>query len=927
LHEFRRIAAALGAVIVAITSLAACAGSHSSTLPALSDKAPSAVAKPRSASAPADLVAIDAGGGAAGSFAPDQDFSANSWTYTTTAAIDSSSLTNPAPQTVYQSEREGNSFSYTIPGLNAGTAYTVRLSFAELWWKAAGKRIFGVAINGTSALSNFDIFATAGGADKAVTESFTATAGTGGNIVISFTSLTDNAVVGAIEILAAGGATPAPTSTPTVAPTTAPTLPPAGSLAVDAGGAAAGSFIADTDHAPSSWAYATASQINTSLVSNPAPQAVYQSEREGSSITYTIPGLTPGATYAVRLDFAELWWTAAGKRVFNVSINSAKVLSNFDVFAAAGARFKAVAESFNAPATSTGTIVISLSAVTDNAAINGIEITPGAAAATPIPTSIPTPITTPTATPTTAPTGPATAFVDWPTYAFDSQRSGFNPATTGITPASIAQLHVAWQASLNVTQTQPIVITNVAGHQALIVLASYNVAVAYDARSGQRVWQTTLPIQNVQDCGNSGISGTAQYDAALGAIFMAAGNGGGAPNHVLVYRLNAATGSVSGQVDVTPTLLAGEANYSHTGVLLADGRIYVGTGSDCEATPTGSYPSWRGRLVAIDPSSMTLLSTFFTTWQVGSNPNNYGGGGVWAWGAASADPSGNIYVDSGNAETVATISPRQAAAPFVPTTNEQAGYAENLVKLSGDLSTVEGANYPGFNFTIGWGDLDYVGTPVIYQPPGCDTLSATQGKGGTLVIHDTNSVTELNSFALSIPSASALYIGNPAYSPATGYLYAPINSAGNGSSMLAPGLAAIGGCGASLTWHAQFGPDSAAYASEGDNPRSAPTVTAGGVVFMGTPCTSNSSGGCGAAGAVNGALWAIDATTGSVLGGGKPVLVTGDNIRMAPSADGLWLWLVDDSGNLSALTVDPSVKAITAKIGARRPRSLRMHAR
>ena len=527
-------------------------------------------------------------------------------------------------------------------------------------------------------------------------------------------------------------------------------------------------------------------------------------------------------------------------------------------------------------------------------------------------------------TATLTPVVSSTAFADWPTYGFDPQRSGFNPSTTGITPASIAQLHVAWQASLEYTQSQPIVITNVAGHQALIVAASYNAEEALDALSGALVWKRTLPLQSNQSCGPPGIAGTAQYDSALSAIFVVAGNGNGAPNHVILYRLDAASGTITGQVDVTPTLQSGEANLGHTGVLLANGRVYVGTSSNCESASGLTYPSWRGRLVSVDPSGMTLLSTFFTTWQVGASPGNYGGGGVWGWGAASADPSGNVYIGTGNSETSSSVN-GTIGAPFAPAPTEQSGYGEHLVQLSSDLSTAEAAQYPGFNFTIGLGDLDYSGTPVIFAPSGCGVLSATQGKGGTVVVNNTNGLGEVGSFALSIPTGDALYIGNPGFSPTTGYLYAAIASSGNGSSMLAPGLAAIGNCGTSIVWHAQFGPDSAAFS--GENPRSAPTVTAGGVVFMGTPCTSNGSGGCGSGGTVNGALWAVDASTGTVLGGGKPLLITGDNLRMAPSADGLWLWVLDDSGNLSALTVDPSVKAVAAKIGVRRPAAFKAHVR
>jgi hypothetical protein len=275
-------------------------------------------------------------------------------------------------------------------------------------------------------------------------------------------------------------------------------------------------------------------------------------------------------------------------------------------------------------------------------------------------------------------------------------------------------------------------------------------------------------------------------------------------------------------------------------------------------------------------------------------------------------------VSTGNAETTLTTGAGRITAPFAPTNDEQAGYAEHLVKLSGDLSAVEAANYPSFNFAIGYEDLDYTGSPVLVSPPvssGCGQLSATQGKGGTLVINNTQNLAETNSFALSVPSAKAFYVGNPAYSPSTGYLYAAITSAGAGSSMLPPGLAAIGNCGSALVWHATFGPDSTAYS--GDNPRSAPTVTAGGVVFIGTPCTSNGSGGCGAPGTANGALRAVDAASGAVLGSGKPMLITGDNIRMAPSADGLWVYVYDNSGNLYGLTIDPMVKTVAARLGRR----------
>src|SRR4029079_9138382 len=94
---------------------------------------------------------------------------------------------------------------------------------------------------------------------------------------------------------------------------------------------AAAPFVADR-YSTGGTTRTVTNTITTSGVTNAAPQAVYQSERSGTS-TYTIPSLPAAATYTVRLHFAELFQTASGKRVFNVLINGTTVLSHFDIFA------------------------------------------------------------------------------------------------------------------------------------------------------------------------------------------------------------------------------------------------------------------------------------------------------------------------------------------------------------------------------------------------------------------------------------------------------------------------------------------------------------------------------------------------------------------------------------------------------------------
>jgi uncharacterized repeat protein (TIGR02543 family) len=489
-----------------------------------------------SAMTPTAKYRINCGSSSAPSpFAGDQ-YGSGGTQRTVTNSITISGVTNPAPTAVYQSERYGNS-TYTFPNLTAGAQHTVRLHFAELYQTASGKRKFNVAINGTAVLSSFDVYAAAGGNYRAIVREFTTTANSSGQIVVAFTTVTDNATIEGIEIwtatadapptvAAVAAATPNPvtgatsalsalgaddggegnltytwatTGTPpaavsfsvngsnaaknttatftkagtysfqvtirdqssqtatsnvtvvvnqtltgvVVSPSTASvstsatqqftatardqfaanlTTQPAFAWSVSGGGtiSSAGLFTAGGSAGGPYTATATGggmsgsasitvtstpatvyqiscgsstaaspfqadqygsggtkrtvtNTITISGISNPAPQAVYQSERYGNS-TYTFPNLTAGASYRVRLHFAELYQTASGKRKFNVVINGSTVLSSFDIYATVGARYRALLREFTAAASSSGQIVINLQTVTDNATIEGIEI-------------------------------------------------------------------------------------------------------------------------------------------------------------------------------------------------------------------------------------------------------------------------------------------------------------------------------------------------------------------------------------------------------------------------------------------------------------------------------------------------------------------------------------------------------------------------
>src|SRR5260370_450758 len=164
-------------------------------------------------------------------------------------------------------------------------------------------------------------------------------------------------------------------------------------VAINSGGPAVSSFVADADFSGGA-TINPANPINTSKVTNPAPAAVYQSARVATtttngiaSFTYTIPGLTPGTNYLVHLHFCETFFTTAGSRVFNVSINSTQVLTNFDIVAASGGQNIANIQQFTEPANASGQFVIAFTSVTNNALISGIEIDPGTTGTCSMPTA------------------------------------------------------------------------------------------------------------------------------------------------------------------------------------------------------------------------------------------------------------------------------------------------------------------------------------------------------------------------------------------------------------------------------------------------------------------------------------------------------------------------------------------------------------
>ena len=164
-----------------------------------------------------------------------------------------------------------------------------------------------------------------------------------------------------------------PTSDPTPTPT-----PTAAAVRI-----AAGATAAYTDPSGHVWAAdngfsggVTDSSATPVAIAGTDSAPLYNSERYGSAASFGYTLAVPNGAYDVHLGFAELYVTAAGQRLFDVSINGAKVLTAFDIFAAAGAMDSAVVRSFPVTVTN-GQLVLELDpGSAQNPKINTIEVVP-----------------------------------------------------------------------------------------------------------------------------------------------------------------------------------------------------------------------------------------------------------------------------------------------------------------------------------------------------------------------------------------------------------------------------------------------------------------------------------------------------------------------------------------------------------------------
>ena len=118
-------------------------------------------------------------------------------------------------------------------------------------------------------------------------------------------------------------------------------------------------FTPDTDYT-GGLTSCTSYPITVTGVANAAPMVVYQYSANRRLQLH-------GAEYHPRSHLHRatplrraFLHSQSGQRQFNVLINGVQVLTNFDIFATAGAKYKAVVQTFTTPAAANGTVTITL---------------------------------------------------------------------------------------------------------------------------------------------------------------------------------------------------------------------------------------------------------------------------------------------------------------------------------------------------------------------------------------------------------------------------------------------------------------------------------------------------------------------------------------------------------------------------------------
>ncbi len=380
------------------------------------------------------------------------------------------------------------------------------------------------------------------------------------------------------------------------------------------------------------------------------------------------------------------------------------------------------------------------------------------------------------------------------TYHYDNNRTGWNPAETDLTPATVASNKFGLLKTLSVdggVLAQPLLVSGFvmpdkSMHDMLIVVTAHNSVYAFDAATFATLWQVNLgPSESSNDigigCGDVypeyGIESTpviVRHGAAAGTIYLVAAIEPVTRHfHAILHALDLATGAdLQAPTEIAPraTLANGqvagfdpEYQWNRTGLAYGNGLLYVGIGSHCDYAST----TITGWLVSYDTKLRQHRAFHTIETPLAGNPEL---ASIWMSGfAPSIDDEGNVFVVTGNG---AFASPGR-------------DWGESALKLSASLTLRD--RFTDSNYQLlSEGDTDFGSGGIMLIPPvsgqAAPPLAVSMGKNSHLYLLNRNHMGGLapndgGALQTTIVSGNGLW-GGPAYynGPTGGVVFAQTDS-------------------------------------------------------------------------------------------------------------------------------------------------------
>ncbi len=182
-------------------------------------------------------------------------------------------------------------------------------------------------------------------------------------------------------------------------------------------------------------------------------------------------------------------------------------------------------------------------------------------------------------------------------------------------------------------------------------------------------------------------------------------------------RIQAAVGT-----GITPLLIDAATSEQRPGLVLSNGVVYLGFGSNGDNFP------WVGWLVGYNATTLAQVSLLCTS------PGGQFGSGVWSGGEAPpVDAAGNIYISTGNGYF-----------------NGTASWGDSILKLSTGAGLAVADYFTPFNqAALAAADLDLAAAGLILLPdaagsPAHPHLLVTSGKDGEVYLIDRDAMGHYN---------------------------------------------------------------------------------------------------------------------------------------------------------------------------------------